>query len=329
MPGVMWERVGKSKRLTPKVLVIVSILSLLVFVFSASRALAATTYHVKVGGEILGLPLAKGGMVWYNGYDPSSIVIHPGDTIVWDSVGGVHTVTSADVLSNGSFVFDSSPLFTPAAALADMAPGRLLAPGSVYELDTGPLAVGTYTYHCKIHPAMVGHLNVTARAIISPTVNVVAGWGDHLYAVQAFAPENLTVTQGTIVRWTLMNPIEPHTITGVNNTGAPAWDSSPGFVEGPPPPVMLPGQSFSHTFNEAGTFAYFCKVHAYRIGESWVGMMGIVHVVPLTSLDAVNAAASGASAVGYGALGLSIVALLVAVYAVVRGKGPRGSPPTP
>ena len=106
-------------------------------------------------------------------------------------------------------------------------------------------------------------------------------------------------------------------------------DSSPGFVEGPPPPVMLPNQSFSHTFNEAGTFAYFCKVHAYRVGESWVGMMGIVHVVPLTSLDAVNAAASGASAVGYGALGLSIVALLVAVYGVVRGKGPRGSPPSP
>src|SRR5437879_13529004 len=127
MPGVMWERVGKSKWLTPKVLAIVSILSLLVFVFSASRALAATTYHVKVGGEIMGLPLAKGGMVWYNGYDPSSIVIDPGDTIVWDGVGGVHTVTSADVLSNGSFVCESSPLFTPADSLADMARRRLLA----------------------------------------------------------------------------------------------------------------------------------------------------------------------------------------------------------
>src|SRR5437870_5505120 len=108
MPAVTWERVTKSKWLTPKVLAIISILSLLVFVFSASRALAATTYHVKVGGEIMGLPLAKGGMVWYNGYDPSSIVIHPGDTIVWDGVGGVHTVTSADVLSKGSFVCDSS-----------------------------------------------------------------------------------------------------------------------------------------------------------------------------------------------------------------------------
>src|SRR5437879_6911320 len=94
MPGVMWERVRKSKRLTPRVLVIVSILSLLVFVFSASRALAATTYHVKVGGETMGPPLAPGGMVWYNGYDPASIVIYTGDTITWDAVGGVHTITS-------------------------------------------------------------------------------------------------------------------------------------------------------------------------------------------------------------------------------------------
>jgi hypothetical protein len=55
--------------------------------------------------------------------------------------------------------------------------------------------------------------------------------------------------------------------------------------------------------------------------------MGTVHVVPLTSLDAVNAAVGGASAVGYGSLGLSIVAILVAAYAVVRKKGPSGGTP--
>src|SRR3989475_4035622 len=79
MPDAMWERVRKPKWLTPKILAIVSILSLFVFVFSASRALAATTYHVKVGGEIMGTPLAKGGLVWFNGYDPKTIGIHPDD----------------------------------------------------------------------------------------------------------------------------------------------------------------------------------------------------------------------------------------------------------
>ena len=332
MPDAMWERVRKPKWLTPKVLAIVSILSLLVFVFSASRALAATTYHVKVGGETMGPPLAPGGMVWYNGYDPASIVIHPGDTITWDAVGGVHTVTSVALATNGSFLFDSSPTFTPADALADMGPGRLLAPGSVYDLDTTGLAFGTYTVFCKIHPGMQGNVTITPGAAAAPIVTAIAGWGDHEYAVQAFAPENLTVPRGTIIRWTLMNPTEPHTITGKNATNVIAWDSSPNFNPPGPPPVMIPNTpsaSFSYTFGSAGTFVYFCKVHAYQIGQSWAGMVGIVHVVPLTSLDAVNTAVGGASAVGYGALGIAILALLVAVYGVVRGKGPRGSPPNP
>ncbi len=332
MPGVMWERVKKSKWLTPKILALVSILSLLVFVFSASRALAATTYHVKVGGEFMGSPLAKGGMVWFNGYDPESIVIHPGDTITWDAVGGLHTVTSTALATNGSFLFDSSPLFTPEGALADMGPGNLLAPGSVFDLDTSSLALGTYTVFCKIHPGMQGNVTITAGVPNPSIVTAIAGWGDHEYAVQAFAPENLTVSRGTIIRWTLMNPTEPHTITGRNATNAIMWDSSPNFNPPGLPPVMIPNTptaSFSHKFDTVGTFVYFCKVHAYLIGQSWAGMMGIVHVVPLTSLDAVNAAIGGASAVGYGALGISIIALIVAVYGVVRGKGPSRSPPNP
>jgi len=333
MPAVMWQRVTKSKWLTPKVLAIISILSLLVFVFSASRALAATTYHVKVGGQIMGSPLAKGGMVWFNGYDPESIVIHPGDTVTWDAVGGVHTVTSTALATNGSFLFDSSPLFTPEGALADMGPGKLLAPGSVYDLDTSSLALGNYTVFCKIHPGMQGNVTITLGPPgMASIVTAIAGWGDHEYAVQAFAPENLTVPRGTIIRWTLMNPTEPHTITGLNATKAIAWDSSPNFNPPGPPPVMIPNTptaTFSYTFNSAGTFVYFCKVHAYLIGQSWAGMMGIVHVVPLTSLDAVNAAVGGASALGYGALGISIIALIIAVYGVVRGKGPSRSPPSP
>jgi plastocyanin len=313
--------------LSPKILALVSVACFLLFAFSASRALGAATVTVKVGGEKMGPPLAKGGMVWYNGYDPGDIIIHPGDTVDWVAIGGVHTVTSVATLLNGSFLFDSSPVFTVAGALADMGPGKLLAPGSVYDLDTSSLPVGTYAVFCKIHPGMQGNVTITpGPAVQQRIVNAVAGWGDHLYAVQAFAPENLSVPQGTIIRWTLMNPTEPHTITLRNSTGI-VRDSSPLFTVTGPPPVMLPGAHFSYTFTTEGTYVYFCKVHAYQIGQTFAGMMGIVHVVPLTSLDAVNAAVSGASAVGYGSLGLSIVALLVAVYGVVRKKGPSGGSP--
>jgi len=326
----MWERKRRPRWLSPKILAIVCIASFLVFLLSASSSFAATTYTAKVGGEFLGPPLAPGGAVWFNGYDPGAIVIHPADTVTWTVAGGVHTVTSAAMANATVFQFDSSPLFPVEAAFADLGPGMLLPPGSVYELDTSTLAAGTYTYVCKIHP-MMGNLTVTSPPTPTPgIVNVVAGWGDHTYAVQAFAPENLAVAQGTIVRWTLTNPLEPHTITHLNTTAPRAWDSSPNFNPPGPPPVMLPGASFSVTFNTPGTFVYFCKLHAYKIGGSWVGMTGIVHVVPVTTLDALNASVGGLSGVSYAALALSVLALIVAGYGLVRRKGSAaGAPPQP
>src|SRR3989454_6003785 len=142
---------------------IVSVRIFVIFVFPASRSFAATSHDVNVGGVTVGAPLAPGGVVWFNGYTPGTIVITAGDTITWHLTGGLHTVTSTGTLSNGSFVYDSSPAFTPAGALADMGPGKLLSPGSVFELDTGTLATGTYHYFCKIHPGMAGKPTLTAR----------------------------------------------------------------------------------------------------------------------------------------------------------------------
>lgn len=303
-----------------RLLVVVSVACFLLFIFSASRSFAATTYDVQVGGEVTNAAFAPGGVVWFNGYDPATIVIHPGDTVVWHAAGGVHTVTSTGLNPNGTFVFDSSPIYTPAGALADMGPGMLLPPGSVYSLNTSSLPLGTYLYMCRIHPGMKGNLTVTSGPVTTPVVTVIAGWGDHEYAVQAFAPNNLTVPQGTIVRWTLLNPMEPHTITGYNATGIVKWDSSPNFQPPGPPPVMLPGNTFPVTFNTAGTFTYFCKVHAYKIGNSWVGMTGTVLVVPLTALDAFNSSVNSLSALAYASLALSVVALVVAIIAVMRRR---------
>jgi len=296
---------------------VVCVAIFMTFVFASSRSFAATKYDVNIGGVAAGAPLAPGGVVWFNGYSPGTIRITAGDTISWHLVGGVHTVTSADTLTNGSFAYDSSPLFTPAGALADMGPGKLLAPGSVYELDTSGLATGTYHYFCKIHPGMTGTLIVVA-GVSTVTLSATAGWGDSVYAVQAFAPENMTVVQGTIVHWRLANPTEPHTITGPAPGGGLAWDSSPNFnPPGPPPVLVVPGATFNHTFNTAGTFTYLCKVHAYEVGSSWVGMVGTVIVDPSVA-DTVNTL----SAVSYAALGVAVVALLVGIYALVRKRKP-------
>ncbi len=74
----------------------------------------------------------------------------------------------------------------------------------------------------------------------------------------AFQPANLLVTVGTTVTWTNQDSA-PHTVTFRDST---LQSSS----------TLRQGQSFSHTFASAGTFAYFCAFHP--------NMVATVTVVP-------------------------------------------------
>src|SRR2546425_120671 len=159
-----------------------------------------------------------------------------------------------------------------------------------------------------------GAVQRVLAGVSTGTVHATAGWGDSVYAVQAYAPENMTVVRGTIVQWRLANPTEPHSITGPALT----WDSSPNFnPPGPPPVLITPGATFNHTFSTAGTFTYLCKVHAYQVGSSWAGMVGTVIVEPSVA-DTLNTL----SAVSYAALAVAVVALLVGIYGLVRKRKP-------
>src|SRR5688500_11725524 len=60
-----------------------------------------------------------------------------------------------------------------------------------------------------------------------------------------FSPASLTVTIGDTVTWTNVDD-SPHTVTASG-----AFDS--GNLNG--------GQTFSHTFDETGTFTYVCVYH--------------------------------------------------------------------
>lgn len=69
-----------------------------------------------------------------------------------------------------------------------------------------------------------------------------------------FDPQTVEVDKGVTVVWTNKDPV-PHTITGDN------------FSSGP----LSPGQSFSYTFNEDGTFAYHCSLHPQMTGTIVAG----------------------------------------------------------
>jgi plastocyanin len=70
-----------------------------------------------------------------------------------------------------------------------------------------------------------------------------------------YDPMVVTINQGETVRWTNTDPLPiPHTVT----SGEPE-DANAGsiFDSG----TLLPGQSFSFTFDTPGTYVYFCRFH--------------------------------------------------------------------
>ena len=66
----------------------------------------------------------------------------------------------------------------------------------------------------------------------------------------AFAPAILTVTPGAKVTWTNKDE-EPHTVVSAGTFKSPALDTD---------------DKFSFTFDQPGTYKYFCSVHPHMIG---------------------------------------------------------------
>jgi plastocyanin len=76
----------------------------------------------------------------------------------------------------------------------------------------------------------------------------------------AFQPGSVTISAGDSVVWT-NNGQAPHTVTDDGGT----FDSSPNCPNNLSD-CMQPGDSYSHTFDSAGTFSYHCKVHPNMTG---------------------------------------------------------------
>ena len=76
-----------------------------------------------------------------------------------------------------------------------------------------------------------------------------------------FIPSPVTIDMGGTVTWE-NNDTAAHTATGGSATEGPSgvFDSS----------LIMAGSSFSHTFEDAGTFDYFCMVHPWMVGTVMV-----------------------------------------------------------
>ena len=118
---------------------------------------------------------------------------------------------------------------------------------------TGPLPTATQT-------PMPGAPTATPTPPGAPTatpapaervVDVGQG-GGNTFVDQQTGSSTTTITVGTTVRWVWVSGIHSTTsgTCGAVCTPDGIWDSGAGG-----------GMTFSHTFNQAGTFPYFCTVH--------------------------------------------------------------------
>jgi plastocyanin len=100
---------------------------------------------------------------------------------------------------------------------------------------------------------------------------------------QSFQPADATIQAGETVTWTVTKAIaDPHSVT----SGAPGPDSGKNFDS--KTTLHVNGDTFSQTFNAAGSFPYYCIVHPSQ-------MHGTITVVAAAGSGA-PASSPGASA---------------------------------
>jgi len=176
-------------------------------------------------------------------------------------------------------VFDSSPSVPPILLGGEgLVFTDLLNPGQSFSVSTGSLAPGTYTFYCKLHPWMVGALQVSGTGASDAQVSVVdsgqftarqffaggASWG--------FFARVTEVKRGVLVTFSNGGFI-PHTVTS-GTEGAPGEGSefNSGFADDPAS-FIFPGLTFTVDTStlSVGSHPYFCDLHPWMRGEIQVG----------------------------------------------------------
>jgi len=171
-------------------------------------------------------------------YDPDVARVPQGHIVEWtneDSV--IHTVTSSEGFGE---IFDSSVIDT----------------NGVYALDTTDLEIGEYEYVCSLHPNMVATLIIEEPK--EPTKVVIPNGAAMQKDGQIYYdPQKIDVTVGTTVAWENIDNTIHSVTSGTPDAGGDGkFDSE----------MMNAEDIYKYTFNDVGSYDYFCIFHPWMIG---------------------------------------------------------------
>ena len=124
------------------------------------------------------------------------------------------------------------------------------------------------------HEAMVMEEEPTSTAM--PTLTRPLAEGELVSDIADFVLQDLTIEVDTTVIWTNLD-VSPHTSTSGQPDGITGvWNSE----------LLTTDSSFSFTFNQTGTFLYFCAIHpsfmqaSVTVVESLPGEIGVIEFLP-------------------------------------------------
>ncbi len=185
-------------------------------------------------------------------YDPDVATVSQGQVVEWTNEDSVqHTVTSSEDFGE---TFDSG----------------LMDAGDTFVLDTSELQKGEYVYMCIVHPWMESTLivdgaeesateeSVDAEESTVAEVSIPEGAGIQSEGQIYYDPESITVSAETNVLWS-NDDTAVHTVT----SGIPSEGPSELFDSG----IIAAGETFEYTFEESGTYDYYCIVHPWMTGN--------------------------------------------------------------
>jgi plastocyanin len=139
-------------------------------------------------------------------------------------------------------------------AFPQPAPGAAPSPGPM-KVDADRLkkvlGLARLSFHDINHPIAITEVPLEDATNASAV-------GSHQVLVDnfRFAPAAMTVAAGTTVTWTNHDDV-PHNIVSTEKTFAS--------------PVLDTDEQFSHTFETAGTYQYYCSLHPKMVGQITVG----------------------------------------------------------
>ena len=171
-------------------------------------------------------------------FEPKTATVTQGYAIQWTNTDSVqHTVTSVEGFGE---LFNSG----------------IIDANETFELDTTELSPGKYEYQCEIHSEMIAEFIIKepkeATKVGIPLGAAILQDGQIYYD-----PQNITISQGTTVSWENQdNTI--HTVTsGMAGADTGLFDSS----------IIDADASYEFTFDDAGSYDYYCAFHTWMVGS--------------------------------------------------------------